>query len=294
MLFRSLRLLKHLENDSIIISHSLRATVIIKILKLLVKKDIKLNTTIHQVPMLTDTRQRIRRFIYSQFTDKLFGFSKSVVETWDIQFSMPLAPLIKFSSKKIVLLRNGIYLKRMTNFPSSSKILEKRMIFLGRPAFWKGLEILKSLMDEPKLSDFKLLLLIPEYSQDLEKIFLKKYRGRAEIIYGRSPGDIMFNQGDVHIYPANFGPSVKNFEAISINCLEMASLGIPSVVTRGGAQTWSDLIQRGLVIENNWSEIDESIQNIIKASEIKFKQNEILKVREVLDISHQIDYYLGS
>jgi hypothetical protein len=48
--------------------------------------------------------------------------------------------------------------------------------------------------------------------------------------------------GDVHLYPANYGTSAKFIESISINCLEMASVGIPSFITRGGLLTWPEFL----------------------------------------------------
>jgi hypothetical protein len=66
----------------------------------------------------------------------------------------------------------------------------------------------------------------------------------------------------VHIYPVNYGSSAKFIESVSLNCLEMACLGVPSVVTKGGLSTWQDLQEFGIFVEVDWDELDLASKQI--------------------------------
>ena len=77
---------KFFSKDTLIISHSLRSTFSLKFLKIFLFRKFEINTTIHQLPRLSHFSQRIKRFVYAQFSDNLFCFSSAVYADWSTQF----------------------------------------------------------------------------------------------------------------------------------------------------------------------------------------------------------------
>jgi hypothetical protein len=275
----------------LIISHSLRCTAMLKLFKLFyLKRQMTINTKIHQLPSLTDPKQRLKRLIYSQFTDYLFGFSEAVRVAWATQFGNQIHLLLQFT-KKIDLLRNGIYLDRLPvrDKLSLSSNSRPRIIFLGRLTFWKGLSIFEtiSLLDE--LKDYDFLFIIPSYvDSDFWK--LKAVLGdRLKIVEGRSINQLQFYEGDVHLYPALYGKNSKVIESISLNCLEMACLGIPSLVTVGGQITWPEQVFKKVFLEVDWDSIDQVVSEVGRASNLKIQNEDLELIRRKIDINSELD-----
>jgi len=268
----------------LIISHSLRATFVMRLLK--ARFGLIVNTKIHQIPRLSDPLQRLKRFFYCQFTDNLFCFSFAVSSSWYQQFRYG-SRLLKTFSKDIKLLKNGVYLKRIPEL--SSTIQDKRrVIFLGRLTFWKGLDIFQLLADRPELSHFEFIFVIPNYQADSFATIQKSLGERLTIIEGKSFGDLSLFPGDVHIYPAQYGNRVSQIESISINCLEMACLGIPSVVTVGGQLTWSEPIFADIFYEVDWKDLNKVVLTILEASDRRLSSSQVNLLRECIYIQNEI------
>ena len=280
----------------LIISHSLRCTVMLKIFKLFRQKpQLTINTKVHQLPSLTDSKQRLKRLIYTQFTDRLFGFSEAVSLSWTTQFGDHFRLLLRFT-KRLDLLRNGIYLDRLPvrDKLNSSSISRPRIIFLGRLTFWKGLSIFEtiSLLDE--LKDYDFLFIIPSYV-DSDFVKLKAVLGdRLKIVEGKSINQLQFCEGDVHLYPALYGENSKIIESVSLNCLEMACLGIPSLITVGGQITWREPIFNKVFLEVDWDSIDQVVSKIRRASKLKIQNEDLDLIRRKIDINSELDRLIRS
>ena len=83
--FRCIRkLLRQSAQGSVIVSHSLRATVLLALIRRTLPTKFQIHTTIHQIPGLSHLAQRKRRFIYAQFSDFLYGYSNAVLIDWRI------------------------------------------------------------------------------------------------------------------------------------------------------------------------------------------------------------------
>jgi len=287
--------LRHIINSipksPLIISHSLRCTVMLKIFKLFCQKpQLTINTKVHQLPSLTDSKQRLKRLIYTQFTDRLFGFSEAVRLSWTTQFGDHFRLLLRFT-KRLDLLRNGIYLDRLPvrDKLNSYSIFRPRIIFLGRLTFWKGLSIFEtiSLLDE--LKDYDFLFIIPSYV-DSDFVKLKAVLGdRLKIVEGKSINQLQFCEGDVHLYPALYGENSKIIESVSLNCLEMACLGIPSLITSGGQLTWPEQVFKRVFLEVDWSSIDHVVSEIGRASNLKIQNKDLELIRRTIDINSELD-----
>lgn len=275
------------KNPSIVISHTLRATVIINLLRKISSCDLKILTTIHQIPLLTDKRQRFKRYIYSQFTDSLFGYSTAVVSLWNAGIEKSFLLKLFCKRKKITLLRNGIYLNRLpVAYEKENKL---RVIFLARETFWKGFNRIPELMQKSALVDSRFLLIMPKLASNFEQDFPDNLRERIDLLIGKTIKSLSPSEGDVHIYPTNYGLQDVLIESISLNCLEMACLGIPSFITEGGLSTWPEFVGSPLFIEESWKDLNETSSKILSVSRKGLQIEESIKLRKIINISNQID-----
>jgi hypothetical protein len=83
----------------------------------------------------------------------------------------------------------------------------------------------------PQFKNLKILLVTPsdpkEYLANLEKDLVD----RITCVVGKSISKIDFCAGDLRLYPANYGANSQFAKRVSINVLEMACLGVPSLMT---------------------------------------------------------------
>jgi glycosyltransferase involved in cell wall biosynthesis len=277
-------------SEPLIISHSLRATLNLRMLKFFRGYEYTINTTIHQLPGLTDSVQRVKRFIYAQFTDRLFCFSEAVEQSWKTQFGYRSSVLLQRFGKQIEVLRNGVYLDRLPSAPADSiHFRNPQIVFLGRLAFWKGLNTLHDLASSTVLSGFDFLFLVPDsYNQPFE-VLVESLGDRAVVIRGKTVSSYTPMRGDVHVYPANYGEIVKVIEGISLNCLEMGAMGIPSLITKGGLVTWPELSDSDLYVETNWEDIENVAKSINQISQVSISGEHIQYVQSLVSIRNQIE-----
>jgi glycosyltransferase involved in cell wall biosynthesis len=282
-------------SSPLIISHSLRSTFTLRIVRVLFRKHYTINTTIHQLPGLTDIRQRLKRFIYSQFSDRLYCFSSGVQQSWDKQFKLLNTDILKRFSKEISVLRNGVYLNRLpVDVDHSSIDRRPRIVFLGRLAFWKGMSTLETLSKSESLGDFDFMFMVPNIDNSSLDAISSSLGNRAIVISGQTISSYIPMRGDVHVYPANYGGGVSIVESISLNCLEMASLGVPSLVSKSGMGTWPELNNSKLFAEVVWEETVEVEYQILKIHQVSISSLEIEKVRELVSIERQIEVLINN
>lgn len=193
-------------------------------------------------------------------------------------------------SKRIDLLRNGIYLPRLPKIcPPRGDAINPRLIFLGRFAFWKGLEILERLARESSLNKFDFLFIVPSYNGSSLVAISKILGNRMKIITGKSVGDLEIYPGDIHIYPTQYGKTSLITESVSLNCLEMAGIGIPSVITRGGQITWHECEFKEIFFEVDWTNLDEVVEQISRAGGFKMSLELQLRLNQIISINNELD-----
>lgn len=274
----------------LIISHSLRASFSLKLIKFISRRrNLTINTKIHQVPSLVDRGQRFKRLIYAQFTDHLYCFSEAVRSTWYLQFGQAFSKLLIYS-KEIKLLRNGVYLPRLPKLsnPSLFNLNHPRLIFLGRLAFWKGLDTLKKIAQEPRLSQFDFLFVIPKYDESDLSDFSLLLGSRMQVVAGKSVGELQIFAGDVHLYPTQYGENSLITESVSLNCLELLGVGIPSLVTAGGQITWGEKDFSQVFFEVDWANMDEVVNQIMLASKFVMDPELHSRLRSIIDVKNEI------
>jgi glycosyltransferase involved in cell wall biosynthesis len=288
--------LKNLKGADLVVSHSLRATVVIRVCKILSRNGFPFITTIHQLPSLSAALQRTRRLIYAQLSPLLTAYSTAVKSDWDSRVSESFM-FRKLLNKEISVLRNGIYLNRLPAYQNAPEFsASKRLVYLGRNTGWKGIETLLRYATLESLQDFNILLMLPEIDLSWESELREKFGGRISISVGKTLSSYIPQVGDVHFYAAQYGPNAKFIESISLNCLEMAAIGVPSVVTRGGLGTWPELAEENVFVECDWKDVIATSNKIRQASNLKFTSLTISNIRELVNIRNnvkKIEYLLG-
>jgi hypothetical protein len=277
------------------ISHSLRATVLIRLASFSSKSTTNLITIIHQLPSLSAPIQRFKRFFYSFFSNVIFTFSEAARLDWNTRINSNLFLRILLRKKSISLLRNGIFLGRINNFEGNrfDKDAELRLVFLGRPTSWKGINSILDLAQFRALSNAKILFFFPYDHGGLFDNLPADLLSRISVVVGKSFRDYEPSFGDVHLYPANYGGSARFIESISINCLEMASVGIPSFISKGGLLTWPEFMHNPLFVEVDWSDNIATVQKICDSFNVRVDDSELSKIRRIISVENHTTHLLN-
>lgn len=284
--FFSIRKMLKIEHSEIlIISHSLRSTVLFSLARIGSRKKVIVNTTIHQLPALSRFTQRTKRFLYSLFTDNLFAYSDAVSKDWKERYGR--------LGKKISVLRNGIYLDRIpkTNSFSDQNEVSRRLIFLGRNTSWKGIETFFHLFKSKAFVDFSGLMMISQITTEIEMLSKQVENDRISLVEGANLASFIPKQGDLHVYPAQYGIGAKFTEPISLNCLEMAAMGIRSLVSCSNEDTWPDLKSMGVFIPVDWNEINSEFSIGLK-SFVSLTTQELEFICKSISIKVNVDTHL--
>ena len=289
--FRKLLMLLKTRKPELLICYSLRGTVLSYICNRFIQKKPTVVTTIHQLLSMSAPVQRVRRVLYSQFTDVLFAYSVAVKNDWD--YRRKHNPFIWLIScrKTISVCRNGVFLPRIVfNQNKFSKSTDKieRLVFVNRLTAWKGLSIALQIIESKEFSTTSLLLVTPDDPRKYLVGIRPAVLDRVLTVVGKSVSQIEFSPGDLHIYPASYGPRSRFIEAISINVLEMACFGVKSFVTKHGVDTWPELVKDGMVLEADWSNLPSALRTILKNG-TPAKVSEINKARQLIDIENNLN-----
>lgn len=280
-----------------LISHSLRGTVLIKLLKLVnfkCRDNILTISIIHQLPSLSKSIQRHKRFLYASFSDLLFAYSNGVKLDWDLRISGNFIYRFLLRNKNIKILRNGVYLDRLPKVLdyTNSEYDGLRLLFLGRNTGWKGIQTVIDLGENHSLEAAKIHFILPNYDQSFLQNCSAALLKRVSFQIGESISSFKPKIGDVHVYPTNYGASAKFTESISLNCLEMAAIGVPSLVSAGGLDTWPEFIGLSLIREVYWQDINKNIELIKQVSVTKISSAELNFVRDIVDIKNHVKYLI--
>ena len=116
---------------------------------------------------------------------------------------------------------------------------------------------------------------------------------RISFQVGESISSFKAKFGDVHLYPTNYGVNAKFTESISLNCLEMAAIGVPSLVSAGGLGTWPEFIGLNLIREVDWKKVEENTELIKRVSISRINPAELNYVRDIVDINNHVNILIS-
>ena len=290
--FKQFLQLKHfsktLRNGDILLSHSLRGTALLVFRKFQLASHPKLITAIHQLPTLSAPRQRFQRYCYAQLTDILIGYSDAVRQDWLLRIREYPVVLQWAFRKKLYVIRNGIYSKRLPEL-NLNGVYAPRLLFLGRNTSWKGVDTFFKIASHPLLSKFEILMLVPKEEDVSLHELAEDLTSRLTVISGKSVAYLKSRPGDVHLYPADYGIDAKHVESVSLNCLELASIGVPTILTKNGTHTWPDLNDFNIFFETDWSDMNEVAKIVQKASLMRFELSDVRKIRDLISIGNNIN-----
>lgn len=145
----------------------------------------------------------------------------------------------------------------------------------------------------PELAQLEVLIVTPTSPLEYLETIDTNVKDRITLEIGKSLTQINFHRGDLLLYPANYGTDSKFVEGISINVLEMACLGIPSLITKNGSDTWPELLEYKVVKEVDWTNLHEIVTAIRSFNPLPLDVT-FDKCRELIDINHNLNMHINS
>jgi hypothetical protein len=186
-------------------------------------------------------------------------------------------------------MRNGIYLRRLPKLSQNLRATQSpRLIYLGRNTSWKGVSTFFEIAKQPELKKFDLLFMVPSV-EDVDLSSLDQdVKERVTVVAGKTMAAYQPRLGDVHLYPANYGESAKYIESVSLNCLELACVGVPTLLTKNGLGTWPDLAGFSIFHETDWKDHCEIAAQILEISEMVFEDVVARELSSKINIQNQL------
>ena len=277
------------QDFNLIVTHSATAALLLRLAVILNMKKINIILYIHQLISLSSKKQALKRFIYFTFANKLFVSSN--------QFKLEIETYLKSNwwgslfRKKISFDRMGIYLDRVDNQFKEIVCQEAipHLIFSSRMTEWKGFQVFLNLASRFNSINHKIVFEISKAQNGQVKIQdLNKNDNHA--FYSKSPVSFRYPSKSLHIYPTNYGDSIKYPQAIGMNVLEYLALGVPSLISKEGFESWPELKKSVLIETCNWSdskEVDDKLNKLLNVDESRARA-ESLKLRQSITIDRHV------
>jgi hypothetical protein len=161
----------------------------------------------------------------------------------------------------------GVYLPRL-NSPDFTKktICEDEvphLIFLSRITSWKGFEKFNKITQH-FAKDKLHTLAITASNYDTEIFNPGEFvANNSHINFNLSIVSLKLTPGSIHLYPSDYGTTVNYPQSIGMNVLEMISLGIPSLISSEGFESWPEFKGSVLVRVVDWSN-DLEIKQVVQ------------------------------
>jgi len=283
-------LTKFVKQDfNLIVTHSATAALLLRFAVTLNMKKMNIILYIHQLISLSSNKQALKRFFYFTFANKLFVSSN--------QFKLEIETYLKDNwwgalfRKKIYFDRMGIYLDRVDNRLKEIVCQEAipHLIFSSRMTEWKGFQVFLNLASKFNSINHKIVFEISKAKnrqteiQDLDK-------DDNHAFYSKSPVSFKYPSKSLHIYPTNYGDSIKYPQSIGMNVLEFLALGVPSLISKEGFESWPELEKSVLIETCNWLnsiEVDDKLNKLLNVDETSAR-DESLKLRESISIERHV------
>ena len=282
-------------NFNIALCHSPRANLIIRCIRILTRTRLTIVGFIHQVPTFSNKMQNLKRGIYFRFSDYVWASSN--------QFKLEIDRLRQESTFFKILFRGditfdrpGIFLKRIDEIRDSTKQVRSEshsLVFYGRAVSWKGFETFLMISSQMLGRYSSVVITSKEYEPGIATPGWQKIE-KPTVYVSKSIASIKWTNRAVHLYPTNYGELNKRPMSVSLNVLECIALGIPSLISQEGFESWPELQDSILCKVTTWDLIEtkqmilelESFSKGVFAAEAK-------KLRGVISIEAQCKRIVG-
>ena len=291
-LIRQIRVIRKIiktEDVDLIIDYTLSGNIKVRAASALTRKKVVLHCVVQQLASLSAPIQRYKRMAYAQFANKLFMNSVNYGTDWSYYINKNL--ITKFLFKKnFEIIRNGVYLPRLHVKSGDLGVGTPevaRFVFLGRLKLWKGINKFKNI-DSALGGRVKFLVIASDKDDGVVERLTDLFGARIKFIFGKTLADFTPLPGDINIYPVDYGPNAPAIEAVSTNCLEMALLGIPSIVTIGGTNNWPEIRTVGLVQEVDWEKTSSILDGVARCRELSIPDSNFKNISNKIDIESNL------
>jgi len=280
------------DETTLILDYTLSGSLKARIAQVFSTHKIPVHCIVQQLASLSDSKQRYKRMFMAQFSTHLFANSVNYRRDWMKYASKNLITKM-ILSKKLSVIRNGIYLPRLNNskLVKNSLLLDKkigvRFIFLGRLRAWKGLDNL-SKIDKLLKNKSSFLIMTPEVEAQVVQMLENKFGNRIEFMFGKTPTDYQPMVGDIHVYAVDYGDKFEIIESVSTNCLEMAYIGVPSLITKSGGDNWPELKANSLIFEVDWGNPESILSGVNSAINSYGNKRDWQQITEAINVGESL------
>ena len=279
------KLIRSNPRGKLITSHSASAVPLLRIASIVQRKRINITLYIHQLMTLSDTKQKLKRFVYSLFANEIAFSSNQFLLDWNVQLSQSNFHWA-FQNKKMEFDRMGVYLPRLEwGMQNGKEVCDSRvphLIFMSRISTWKGSQNFTEICNRNLNQKLHAIAFVSPSNR--KELFdpIEFSSATAHVLYARGLTNTSINPYSIHIYPSNYGPKVRFPQSIGMNVLEMIACGIPSLISEEGFESWPELRDSPLVQVVNWGSeiaVDKAITNALNLSieERKIATEKLLK-----------------
>jgi glycosyltransferase involved in cell wall biosynthesis len=285
-------------NKTHVVSHDFSGVLISRCAALARGKKITIDLYIHQLMDLSDSRQRQKRIFLSLFATNVYVSSFQFKSSWEDYLKNSFLWRILYW-KKIHFDRMGVHVPRILNTEYiKAKVCESSLphiIFMSRITTWKGFSVYSEFTKKFVNSSVHSLILTTKNGRPEifdENLFIDELN---HVVYESGVSNLELPHGSVHLYPTNYGKGVSYPQSIGVNVLELLAVGIPSVISPEGFQSWPELEGSMMILTNDWSdEVDLETQVLrlcnLTEAEVSAEVNRLLPV---ISISNHIDRVVG-
>lgn len=259
-----------LRKPKIVFCHSAKGIGLARIASLALRKKLYIVGFLHQLATLSSTKQRLKRMLFFSMANQIRASSKQFILELDAVYG-ERSIVKKYMNKKLCFDRMGVDLARIDWLQVSQNLIsvvdKPALIFNSRVTDWKGFRTFLDLARNLG-NDFQYILITSRMVHQSELIADFAQLPTAKVYHGKSVAHFLWTVPALHIYPTNYGKRVKFQQNIGLNVLECLALGIPSVISSEGFETWPELRNSKGIFLTDWvmQDISNSIKDLFKSS----------------------------
>jgi hypothetical protein len=154
---------------------------------------------------------------------------------------------------------------------------------------WKGFQVFLNLSSKLNARNHKIIFEIAKMKNKQNDIH-DLNKDDNHIFYSKSPVSFKYPLRSLHIYPTSYGDLIQYPQSIGMNVLELLALGVPSLISIEGFESWPEL-QKSVLIETcDWSnpiEVDNKMNKLFNVDQATAR-DESTKIRDSISIERHV------